>query len=142
MSLGYKFPRAGNECNRNMNWVQGQRINEKKISLNFIFVFKLLRFRHTFHALSEFASQIKLICGGGQLLVTWSQGPITRALGVRIPCSSVTGPKAQGPSSRFSVSQVSGSRVPEPRVSGSQVSGSQDSVLILDYSLCLCVYLL
>ena len=34
---------------------------EKKISLNFIFVFELLRFWHTCHALSKFALQIKLI---------------------------------------------------------------------------------
>ena len=70
-----------------------------------------------------FTNKVNTICGGGQLLVTWSQGPITRALGVRIPCPSVTSPKAQGPNSRVSVSQVSGSRVSGSPVSGLGVPG-------------------
>ena len=66
MLLGYNFPRTGNECYKNMTWVATRLTNvwhknEKKISLNFIFVFDPLRFRHTCHALSKFASQIKLI---------------------------------------------------------------------------------
>ena len=35
--------------------------NERKISLNFIFVIESLRFRQTCHALSKFALEIKLI---------------------------------------------------------------------------------
>ena len=71
-----------------------------------------------------FTNKINTICGEGQLLVTGSQGPITRVLGVRIPCLRVASPKAQGPSSRVPVFQVSSLRVPGP--------GSQ--VLILDYA--------
>ena len=87
--------------------------NEKKIFLNFVFVFEPLLFRHTCHALNT-------ICGGGQLLVTESQGPITSFPGVRIPS-----PRAQGLSSRVLV-------VLRPRV---PVPGPQ--VLILDYALIL-----
>ena len=62
MLLGYNFPRTGNECNKNMNWVATKLTyfwhkNEKKF-LNFIFVFEPLRFRHSCHAISKFASQI------------------------------------------------------------------------------------
>ena len=72
--------------------------NEKKISLNFVFVFEPLRFRHTRPSflLSKFASQINLIQSVvvGQLLALWPQGPISRALGVRVPCTRVANPKS------------------------------------------------
>ena len=94
--------------------------NEKKISKKFIFVFEPLSFRHTYPSflLSKLASQIKFntICGGGQLLVTGSQGPITGVPGARVPCTRVTSPKAKGPSSRVPGSQVSGSQVSGPDV--------------------------
>ena len=94
--------------------------NEKKISQNFIFVFEPLPFRHTYPSflLSKSASQVKFntICGGGQLLVTVSQGPIAGVPGARVPCTRVTSPKAKGPSSRVPGSQVSGSQVSGPDV--------------------------
>ena len=62
-----------------------------------------------------FTNKVDAICGEGQLLVTGSQGPITRVPGVRIPCPRVASPKAQD----FS------SRVPRSHVSGSQGPGSQ-----------------
>ena len=84
--------------------------NEKKISLNFIFVFEPLRFRHTCPSflLSKFASQIKLIQSvvgsvaslrilgshfqgpGWQSLV--SRGPRVPSLGSHGPGSQVSGP--------------------------------------------------
>ena len=69
-----------------------------------------------------FPNKVNTICGGGQLLVTVSQGHITRVPGVRIPCPRVTSSKTQGPSSI-----VPGSWNP-----GSQGPGSQ--VLILNYA--------
>ena len=86
--------------------------NEKKISLNFIFVFEPLRFRHTCPSflLSKFASQIKLIKSPGSVA---SQ----RFPDVRIPYPRVPVPESQGLGSQ-------GPRIPGP--------GSQ--VLILDYA--------
>ena len=97
--------------------------NEKKISLNFIFAFETLRFRHIYHALSKCASQIKLICGGGHLLVPGShyQRP-----GCQDPMSQVRRP--QGPLSQFKSPRVPESQVSEsqsPRVPGSEGPGSQ-----------------
>ena len=84
-----------------------------------------------------FPNKVNTICGGGQLLVTVSQGHITRVPGVRIPCPRVTSPKAQGPSSIDPGSQ--GPRGLESRVSGSRVSGLRVpgpgyQVLILNYA--------
>ena len=74
-----------------------------------------------------FTNKVNTICGGGQLLVTGSQGPITRVPGFRIPCPRVPVPESRvaGPESRVSGSQVSGLRVPGP--------GSR--VLILDHAM-------
>ena len=90
------------------------------------------------YAFSKFASQIKLICGGGQLLVTGSHDQGPRVPGVRIPCLRGASPKAQGPSSRVPESQVSESQVPGRRVSGFRVRGLRvpdpgSQVLILDF---------
>ena len=83
---------------------------------------------------------LKICCGGGQLLVTGSQSPITRVLGVRIPCPRVPVPESQGPKSQDP--RVSGLRVPSLRVPRFWVSGlrvldhgSGPQVLILDYAL-------
>ena len=91
--------------------------NEKKISLNFIFVFEPLRFRHTCPSflLSKFASQIKLIKSPGSVASH-------RFPDVRIPYPRVPVPESQGLGSQGSRSQ--GPRIPDP--------GSQ--VLILDYT--------
>ena len=66
------------------------------------------------------------------MLVTVSQGHITRVPGVRIPCPRVTSPKAQGPSSIDPGSQ--GPRVLESQVSGLRVPGPGSQVLILNYA--------
>ena len=68
-----------------------------------------------------FTKKVNTICGGGQLLVTGFQGPITRIPGVRITCLRVTSPKTQGPSSRVPSLEVPG---PSP----------SSQVLILDYA--------
>ena len=65
--LDYNFHRIDKDCNK--KYELGTRLtyfwhkNEKKISLNFIFLFELLSFRHTYTSflLSKLASQIKLI---------------------------------------------------------------------------------
>ena len=116
--------------------------NEKKISPNFIFVFQPLCFRHICHALSKFASQIKLI----QYVVgvsCYSQGP-------RVPLPGSWMSRSHVPGSQFRSLRVPSLRIPGSRVSGSRVSGSQGSgsqvsgfwimgagpqVLILDYAL-------
>ena len=99
--------------------------NEKKISLNFIFVFEPLRFQLTCPSflLSKFASQIKLI---QSVLIRSvashrSQGPITRVPGIRVLCPRVASPKAQGSSSKVLGYQVSGYRFPGFQVSGLRV---------------------
>ena len=95
--------------------------NESKISLNFIFVFKPLSFRHKCprSLLSKFASQIKLIQS-----VVW------------VSCKS-DGHSVPFPGSQVSGSHVPGSQVPRSQFQGhiskgprSQSPGSQ--VLILD----------
>ena len=78
-----------------------------------------------------FTNKVNTICGGGQLLVTGSQGPITRVLVVRISCPRVASPRAQSPSSRVSGSQGLGSQRRRSQGPGSQV-------LILDYAILDC----
>ena len=77
-------------------------------------------------------NKVNTICGGGQLLVTGPQGPITRFPGVRIPYPRVTSPKALGPSSRVPSLRVQSLRVPNLRSQGpgSRVPGP-------DFRLCL-----
>ena len=82
-----------------------------------------------------FTNKVNKICGGGQLLVTGSQGPTTRVPGVRIPYPRVTSPKAQGPRALSLRVWRPGSRVPNPRVSGLRVPGPGFQVLILDYGI-------
>ena len=87
-----------------------------------------------------FTNKVDTICGGGQLLFTGSQSPITRVLNVKIPCPRVPVPESQGPKSqdpRVSDLRVPGLRVPGPgsQVSGFRVMGSGSQVLNLDYAL-------
>ena len=117
--------------------------NEKKISLNFIFRIRNPTFStymsQLFIVKICFTNEINIISGGGQLLVSESQGSISRVPSVRFFVGSL---KLQGPSSRVPESQdpripgsgsrgprsgVSGSLVPGIRVPGSDVSGSQGS---------------
>ena len=74
------------------------------------------------------------ICGGGQLLISRSQCPISRVSGVRVPCPTVASANSPGPSSKVLGSQVLGSRC--PRVPGPSVLGLGSQVLILDYAIC------
>ena len=123
MLLGYNFPRIGKKCKKKKNKKKelGTRLtcfwhkNGKKISVNFIFVFEPLRFRHTCPSflLSKFASQVKLIqsLGGGQLLVSGSQSPISRVPVIRVPCPRFASPKSQSPISWVPRSLVPGSQV-------------------------------
>ena len=93
--------------------------NEKKISLNFIFVFELLRFWHTCSSfLSKFASQIKLIqsvmgsVASLRVLGSYFRGPECQGLvsqGPRVP-----GPGLMVPGSWVSESQGPGCRVSSP----------------------------
>ena len=117
--------------------------NEKKISLNFIFAFEPLRFRHACHSflLSKYASQIKLIPSVvrsvASLRVIWSnfqgpgcQGPVSqgpRVPGSRAPESWLQGLGSQGPTVLGLRSRVSGSQGPASQGPGSQT-------LILDYA--------
>ena len=96
-----------------------------------------------------FTNKVNTIRGVGQLLVTGSQGPITRVPGVRIhvpgsqvprsrvPVPKSLGPKSQGPGSQSLGLKILGLRVPDLRIPclrsqgpGSQVSGP-------DFGLCL-----
>ena len=56
-------------------------------------------------------NKVNTICGGGQLLVSGSQGPISR-----VPCPRVASPKPQGPGSQVSGlgSQSLGTQVQVP----------------------------
>ena len=78
-----------------------------------------------------FRNKVNAICGGGQLPVTGSQGPITRVPGDRVPCPRVASPKAQGCSCRIPSLRVPGSWAPGLR---SQGLGSQ--VSSPDFRLC------
>ena len=160
--LGYNFHRIG--CNKRLQqkYELGTRLtyfwhkNEKKIFLNFIFLFQSLRFQHTYPSflLSKLVSQIKLI-----------QSVVGSVASPRVPGSHYQGTRCQGTMSQDHKSQdpgyqfqspkvlslsVPGYRVPESQVSGSQVSGSQGlrfqvsvsrvlsprfQVLILDYAI-------
>ena len=77
------------------------------------------------------------ISGGGQLLISRSQGPISRVSGIRVPCPTVASANSSGPSSKVLGSQVLGSRC--PRVPGPSVLGLGSQVLILDYAICKCI---
>ena len=87
--------------------------NEKKISLNFIFRIRNPTFStymsQLFIVKICFTNEINIISGGGQLLVSESQGSISRVPSVRFFVGSL---KLQGPSSRVPESQVPGSQVP------------------------------
>ena len=87
--------------------------NEKKISLNFIFVFEPLSFLHTYPSflLSKFVSQIKLIqsvvgvsCSSQGLRLpfpgSWVSGP--HVPGWQVPSPWVSGFGSRGPGSRVS----------------------------------------
>ena len=78
-----------------------------------------------------FTNNVNTTCGRGQLLVTWSQGPISRVL-----VSGSQGSKSQGlkvPALKGLTLRVSGSRV-----LGLRVTGPGFQVLILDYVLKKC----
>ena len=67
-----------------------------------------------------FTNEINIISGGGQLLVSESQGSISRVPSVRFFVESL---KLQGPSSRVPESQVPGSQVPGLGVPGPGFQG-------------------
>ena len=115
--------------------------NERKISPNFIFCIRNPTFStymsQLFIVKICFTNKINIISGGGQLLVSGSQGSISRVPSIRffvvesqvarsqlqgpwVPSSRIPSSKSRGPRSG-----VSGSRVPDIRVPGSDVSGSQ-----------------
>ena len=140
MLFGYKFPRAGNECNKNMNWVQvNVHLTQKweENILKFYFCIRAPTFlTHMPCPLNIcFTNKVNTICGGRQLLVTGSQCPSVPLPGCRVSGSNVPGSQAPRP-------RVPSLRVPDPKASGLRVSGPRSQVLILDYAFCLCVYLL
>ena len=112
--------------------------NEKKVSINFIFVFESLRFHQTCLAF-YFQKFLIITCGGGQLLFSGSQTPI-----LRVPCPSValSSCRVLSPGSQVSRSQALGpsfwglgSRVSRLRVLGRKVPCPRSEMLILDYGL-------
>ena len=141
MLLGYNFLRTGNECYKNMTWVATRlnnvwHKNEKKISLNFIFVFDPFLF--STHMLCPFkicfTNKVNTICGGGQLLVTGSL-----VSGSHVPGSQVLRPRVPVPESQGTKSQ--GHRVLDPRVSdlrdpGLRSQGPGSRVSGPDFRLC------
>ena len=98
--------------------------NEKKISLNFIFCIRNPTFStymsQFFIVKICFTNEINIISGGGQLLVSESQGSISRVPSVRFFVRSL---KLQGPSSRVPESQVPGSHVPGLGIPGPGFQG-------------------
>ena len=113
--------------------------NEKKISLNCIFIFDPLRFWHTCRSflLSKLVSQIKLIqslvesVASFRVLGSQFQGPGCQGLvfqGPRVPGPGSHGSRVTGlriPGLCIPESWVSGLRVPDSRVLGAGVSGSR-----------------
>ena len=86
-----------------------------------------------------FTNKVNTIYGGGQLLVTGSQGPITRVPGVRIPSPRVPFPESQGPKSqgpKVSGPRGSGLRIPGLRVLGLRYQGPGSRVSGPDFRLC------
>ena len=55
-----------------------------------------------------FRNKVNTNCGGSQLLVSGSQGTISRVPGVRVPCPRVATPKSQSPMVPSLGSRVSG----------------------------------
>ena len=143
--LGYFF-QIGKEYNKNMNWDKVKLLltkNEKKISLNFIFVFQPPCFRYTCRSflLSKYASQINLIqsivrisCAsqGPRVPFPWSRvlGSYVPSPGPQVASPSVPSAKFQAPCSRIPCLRASSPKVPSPRV-----PGPWSYVLILDYAL-------
>ena len=66
------------------------------------------------------------------MLVTGSQGPITRVQGVRVSGSQV--PESQVPRPKFPVPETQGSKSQDPRVLSPRASGPGSLVVILDYN--------
>ena len=77
-----------------------------------------------------FTNKIDTICGGGQLLVSGSQSPISRVPSVRFPCLRIQGSEVTIPKV-----PVPGSKSPRSRVPGPESQGPGSQVLILDYAL-------
>ena len=138
--------------------------NEKKVSLNFIFCIRggtfLTHMSQLFIIEICFTKKYNTICGGGQLLVSGSQGPIFRAPSVRFPGpriqelevpsprvlgSQVLGYQVPGPRYQVPGNRVLGCQVPDlrvlslgpqgPKVLGPRILGPRSEVLILDYAL-------
>ena len=125
MLLGCNLPQIGKQCNKNMNWVQGGPTLDTKMRRKYPWIF-FDSDPYVFKICST--NKFNIICHRIQLLVSGSQGPISKVPCVRVLCPRTASPKFQ----------VSSSRVPGSRVLGSQVIGSGvlvSQVLILDYAL-------
>ena len=130
---------------------------EKKISLNFSFVFEPLHFQHTCSSflLSKFASERKLIqsvvrvriigiCVTSSVLRVLLSDSGSQGRKSKVPGTQLRGPGCQSPSSRIlgvrvPCFRVLKSQVPEScviglRVSSLRVPGPGSQVLILDYA--------
>ena len=114
--------------------------NEKIISLNFISVFYLYVFdTHApafFIIKICFTNKVNTICGGGELLVTWFQGPITwsQVSGSHIPGLQV--PRSRIPVPGSHVPKVPGPRVSDLRIPGLRSQGFGSWVSGPDFRLC------
>ena len=103
--------------------------NEKKISLNFIFVFKTLRFRHICLLKICFTNKVNLWWGSvasHRVPLPGPQGP-----GCQDPMSQ--GCKSQGPGSQFQSPRVTSLRVSGPGSQSLGFQGPGSQVLILDF---------
>ena len=93
--------------------------NEKKISLSFIFCIRALTFSTHIPRLLIIkicvTNKVNGICGGGQFLVSKSQGSSSSVLCVRVSSPRIPSPRSQGP--------------------GIPVQSAQSQVLIFEYSL-------
>ena len=127
MLLGNNFPQIGNECNKNMNWIPyfWHKNWEENIP-RFYFCIWAPTFSTRMPSPLKicFTNKVNTICGGGQLIVTGSQGP-----GCQDHMSQIH--KSQGPGSQIQSPRVLSLRVTGPRVLGLRVPDL--TVLILRY---------
>ena len=116
MLLDYNFPRIGKECNKNLNWRQGQLTLTQKQEENIPKSYSCIRaptfsthMPQLFIIKICFTNKVNTICGGGQLLVSGPQGP-----GCQRPMSQSRKSRVPGPRGLKSWVPVLGTQVSGP----------------------------